>query len=53
MVIFSWMYVLRRAVTRSAVLDGQARHADAVGTLDLSDNTMGRDSSREGDDECV
>jgi len=36
-----------RAVTWSAISDGQTRHGDLVGTLDLGDDTVGGDGSRE------
>jgi len=35
------------AVTWSAIRDGQTRHDDLVGTLDLGDDTVGGDGSRE------
>lgn len=33
----------RGAITRSAISDGQTRQVDTVGTLDLSDDTVGED----------
>jgi hypothetical protein len=43
--------VLGRAVSRSSVLDGQAWHGDSIGALDLGYYTVGRNSSRKGEDE--
>lgn len=42
---------LGRAVTGSAVLDGQTRHGDSIGALDLSDYTVGRSAGRHGRNE--
>lgn len=40
-------------VSRSAVLDCEAGHGDAVGALDFGDDAVGGDGGCEGDDEGV
>lgn len=44
--------LLGRAVSRSTILDGKTGHGYAIGSLDLSNHTVGGDVGRESGNEC-